>query len=172
MVVVEPDRAACLFHSMEIGDGKPHSFPGDLDTIMAGLACGDPNPIAWEVLYDCADGFIKCPDYVSAKGMRVGGVPLHGDPYIIAGESGAVSLGALMFIMELERYKSIREALGLDENSRVLLVNQSEILIRMITAASCGMAGTKFRECTAFTRTPSWKGSWSIDLVYETRLPA
>lgn len=123
MVVVEPDRAACLFHSMEIGDGKPHSFPGDLNTIMAGLACGDPNPIAWEVLYDCADGFIKCPDYVSAKGMRVGGVPLHGDPFIIAGESGAVSLGALMFIMELDRYQYIREALGLDENSRVLLVN-------------------------------------------------
>jgi len=123
MVVVEPDRAACLFHSMEIGDGKPHSFPGDLNTIMAGLACGDPNPIAWDVLYDCADGFVKCPDYVSAKGMRVGGVPLQGDPYIIAGESGAVSLGALMFIMELDRYKHIRKALGLDENSRVLLVN-------------------------------------------------
>jgi diaminopropionate ammonia-lyase len=79
MVVVEPDRAACLFHSMEINDGKPHNFPGDLNTIMAGLACGEPNPIAWEVLYDCADGFIKCPDYVSAKGMRVGGVPLQGD---------------------------------------------------------------------------------------------
>ncbi|HEY6072321.1 MAG TPA: diaminopropionate ammonia-lyase, partial [Anaerolineales bacterium] len=123
MVVVEPDRAACLFHSMEMGDGKPHSVGGDLDTIMAGLACGDPNPIAWEVLYDCADAFIKCPDYVAAKGMRVAGVPLQGDPYIIAGESGAVSLGALMFIMELERYQFIREALGLDENSRVLLVN-------------------------------------------------
>ncbi len=123
MVVVEPDRAACLFHSMEIGDGKPHSFPGNLDTIMAGLACGDPNPIAWEVLYDCADGFIKCPDYVAAKGMRVAGVPLFGDPYMITGESGAVTLGALMFIMELERYDHIRKALGLDENSRVLLVN-------------------------------------------------
>ncbi len=123
MVVVEPDRAACLFHSMEVGDGKPHNFPGDLNTIMAGLACGDPNPIAWEILYDCADGFVKCPDYVSAKGMRVGGVPLHGDPYIIAGESGAVSLGALMFIMELDRYKHIRETLGLDSNSRILLVN-------------------------------------------------
>ncbi len=123
MVVVEPDLAACLFHSMEFGDGKPHSFAGNLDTIMAGLACGDPNPIAWEVLYDCADGFIKCPDYVSAKGMRVGGVPLYGDPYIIAGESGAVTLGALMFVMELDQYANIREYLGLDENSRVLLVN-------------------------------------------------
>ncbi|MCC6147788.1 MAG: diaminopropionate ammonia-lyase [Anaerolineaceae bacterium] len=126
MVVVEPDKAACLFHSMEVGDGKPHSISGELDTIMAGLACGDPNPIAWEVLYDCADGFIKCPDYVAAKGMRVGGVPLHGDPSIIAGESGAVTLGALMFIMELDRYKFLREELGLDENSQVLLVNSEQ----------------------------------------------
>ncbi len=123
MIVVEPDRAACLFHSMEVGDGQPHSFPGNLDTIMAGLACGDPNPIAWEVIYDCADGFIKCPDYVAAKGMRVGGVSLRDDPSIIAGESGMVTLGALMFIMELERYQPIREKLGLDKNSRVLLVN-------------------------------------------------
>ena len=123
MVVVEPGRAACLFYSMQVGDGKPHSFPGNLNTIMAGLACGDPNPIAWQVLYDCADGFIKCPDYVSAKGMRVGGIPLQGDPPIVAGESGAVTLGALMFIMELKRYQPVREVLGLDKNSRVLLVN-------------------------------------------------
>jgi diaminopropionate ammonia-lyase len=123
MIVVEPDLAACLFHSMEAGDGRPHSFPGDLQTIMAGLACGDPNPIAWKVLYDCADGFVKCPDYVSAKGMRVAGVPLQGDPTVIAGESGAVSLGALMFLMELDRYQPIRQALGLDRDSQVLLIN-------------------------------------------------
>lgn len=123
MVVVEPDRAACLFHSMEVGDGKPHSIGGELDTIMAGLACGDPNPIAWEILYDTADGFIQSPDYVAAKGMRVLGIPLRGDPYIISGESGAVTLGALMFLMEMEKYRPIREALQLDDSSRVLLVN-------------------------------------------------
>ncbi len=123
MVVVEPDQAACLFHSMKISDGKPHTFPGKLDTIMAGLACGDPNPIAWEILYDCANGFIKCPDYVAAKGMRVSGLSLDGDPPIVAGESGAVTLGVLMFLMELDRYQPIREALALNNNSRVLLVN-------------------------------------------------
>jgi diaminopropionate ammonia-lyase len=122
-VVVEPDRAACLFRSAEIGDGKPYGFPGDLDTIMAGLACGDPNPIAWELLWDTTDFFLKCPDYVAAKGMRVYGVPLNGDPYIIAGESGAVTLGALTFLMELPEYAELRDKIGLGPNACVLLVN-------------------------------------------------
>jgi diaminopropionate ammonia-lyase len=122
-VVVEPDRAACLYASVEAGDGKPRAFPGELDTIMAGLACGDPNPIAWNVLYDCADVFIKSPDYVAAKGMRVYGVPLNGDPHIISGESGAVTLGALTFIMEMPEYQPLRELLNLGPDSRVLLIN-------------------------------------------------
>jgi diaminopropionate ammonia-lyase len=122
-VVVEPDLAACLYRSAEIGDGKPHSFPGELDTIMAGLACGDPNPIAWDILYDCTDVFIKSPDYVAAKGMRVFGVPLNGDPYIVSGESGAVTLGALMFMVENEEYRSLKDLLGLGPDSIVLLIN-------------------------------------------------
>ncbi len=122
-VVVEPELAACLYRSIEIGDGKPHPFPGDLNTIMAGLACGEPSPIAWNILRDCTDVFIKCPDYVAAKGMRVYGVPLRGDPFIVSGESGAVTLGALMFIMERPELADLRELLGLDENSQVLLVN-------------------------------------------------
>lgn len=122
-VVVEPDRAGCLYRSIEIGDGQPHSFPGELDTIMAGLACGDPNPLAWQVLSDCADAFLVCPDYVAAKGMRVYGMPLAGDPTIISGESGAVTLGALMSILELPEYDRLREQLRLDRDSQVLLIN-------------------------------------------------
>lgn len=122
-VVVEPDRAACLFLSAQAGDEKPHTFSGDLDTIMAGLACGDPSPIAWDILNDCADVFMKCPDYVAAKGMRVYGVPLNGDPYIISGESGAVTLGALMFLMESPQYQSLRDLLKLGPDSQVLLIN-------------------------------------------------
>jgi diaminopropionate ammonia-lyase len=122
-VVVEPEKAACLFKSAEVGDGKPYHFPGDLDTIMAGLACGDPSPIAWDILWDCADYFLSCPEYVAAKGMRVYGVPLHGDPFLISGESGAVSLGALMFLMERNELKDLRDELGLNRESQVLLIN-------------------------------------------------
>ncbi|MBN1564408.1 MAG: diaminopropionate ammonia-lyase [Anaerolineae bacterium] len=122
-VIVEPDKAACLYHSAKLGDGQPHSFSGDLDTIMAGLACGDPSPLAWSILRDCADMFLSCPDYVAAKGMRVYGVPLKGDPFIVSGESGAVTLGALMFIMERPELADLRNKLGLDRKSQVLLIN-------------------------------------------------
>lgn len=122
-VVVEPDRAACLYRSAEIDDGAAHNFEGNLDTIMAGLACGEPNPQAWDLLRDTADVFIKCPDYVAAKGMRVYGVPLAGDPFIVSGESGAVTLGALTFIMQLEELAPLREKLALGPKSHVLLIN-------------------------------------------------
>ena len=99
-VVVEPATAECLLESARIGDGQPHAVGGDLQTIMAGLACGEPSPIAWGVLWDCVDAFLASPDYVAAKGMRVYATPLAGDPFVVSGESGAVTLGALMFVAE------------------------------------------------------------------------
>lgn len=122
-VVVEPTKAACLYQSVVAGDGLPHSVTGNLDTIMAGLACGDPNPLGWQILWRCADFFAKCPDYVAAKGMRVYGVPLRGDPFIVSGESGAVTLGALMYIMESNGDRELRDQLGLGPESQVLLIN-------------------------------------------------
>ena len=122
-VVVEPDKAACLYQSAQTPEGQPATFAGDLDTIMAGLACGDPSPLAWSILRDCTDYFLSCPDYVAAKGMRVYGVPLNDDPFIVSGESGSVSLGALMFIMERPELADLREQLRLDRDSQVLLIN-------------------------------------------------
>jgi diaminopropionate ammonia-lyase len=122
-VVVEPRRADCLYHSLRIGDGRPHSVSGELDTIMAGLACGEPSPLAWQILWNGADFIVTAPDYVAAKGMRMYGVPLRGDPFVVSGESGAVTLGALAFIMQYEGAAVLRERLQLDETSRVLLIN-------------------------------------------------
>lgn len=122
-VVVEPTQAACLYHSARLGDGAPHNFGGSLDTIMAGLACGDPNPLAWRVLWDTADVFAVCPDYVAAKGMRVYGIPRSGDPFIVSGESGAATLGALMFAMEYDGAAELKSLLGLGPQSQVLLIN-------------------------------------------------
>ena len=121
--VVEPDRAACFYRSIETGDGAPHSYPGDLNTIMAGLACGDPSPLAWSILKDYTDVFMQCPDYVAGMGMRVYAVPLAGDPFIVSGESGAVTLGALLFAMQLPEYAGLRERLELAPDSHILLLN-------------------------------------------------
>lgn len=122
-IVVEPDKAACIYESIAAGDGKCHSVKGDLDTIMAGLACGEPSPIAFNILRDNADIFIQTPDNVAARGMRILGCPLNGDPMVVSGESGAVPLGALFALMTDEIEPELKEVLKLDRNSHVFMVN-------------------------------------------------
>ena len=122
-IVVEPDNANCLYRSILKGDGKPHNLKGDLDTIMAGLACGDPSPIAWNILKDATNTFISCPDFIAAKGMRVYATPLSGDPFIVSGESGAVTLGTLVSILKEPGLSDLRDHLEIDKNSEILLIN-------------------------------------------------
>jgi diaminopropionate ammonia-lyase len=120
-VIVEADEAACLYKSAVAGDGNPRVVTGDMPTIMAGLACGEPNTIGWKVLRDYSSAFVSCPDWVAAKGMRLLGNPLKGDKAVISGESGAVTAGLVAAIMTREDMKELREKLNLNENSRVLL---------------------------------------------------
>ena len=120
-VVVEADAAACLYKGATAGDGDPRIVDGDMQTIMAGLACGEPNTISWDILRNHATAFVSCPDWVSARGMRMLGVPVKGDPVVISGESGAVGMGLIAAIMETDEYKELREAIGLDRFSQVLM---------------------------------------------------
>lgn len=121
MVVVEADQADCLYQSALAADGEPHKVDGDMQTIMAGLACGEPNITSWEILKNHVKVFVSCPDWVSARGMRILGMPVRGDEVIISGESGAVTTGLLAYIMMDGNLKQLRDDIGLDENSRVLV---------------------------------------------------
>lgn len=121
-VIMEPDDANC--HFLSSLSGKREIVEGDMPTIMAGLACGAPNTISYHILMDYADGFLSCPDYVSARGMRILASPLKGEPQVISGESsGAVGIGVLTLLMERDEYKDIREKLKLDETSVILIIN-------------------------------------------------
>lgn len=120
-VVVEANKAACLYRSALAADGKPRVVGGDLDTIMAGLACGEPNLIGWRILRDYSNMFISCPDEIAAKGMRILGNPLGRDSKVISGESGAVTTGLLWALTNDERLSAARTALGLNEHSHILL---------------------------------------------------
>mgnify|MGYP000876381309 CR=1 FL=1 len=120
-VVLEPDDANCLYLSSI--SGKREIVDGDMPTIMAGLACGAPNTVSYELLRDYADGYLSCPDYVAARGMRILAAPLKGDPQVISGESGAVGTGVISLLMGREEYKELRESLKLDKNSVVLLIS-------------------------------------------------
>lgn len=120
-VVVEADQADCLYQSVLANDGKPRIVTGELATIMAGLACGEPNTISWNVLRDYSQLFVSCPDWVAAKGMRLLGNPLGQDERVISGESGAVTAGLLVELMTNPDMAQAKAELQLNENSRILL---------------------------------------------------
>lgn len=119
--VVESDQADCLYRSACAGDGKPRKVGGDMRTIMAGLACGEPNTLSWEILKNNVTAFVSLPDWAAANGMRVLGAPLSGDPRVISGESGAAPTGLLHSLMTDDELQPLRKVLKIDENSRVLL---------------------------------------------------
>ncbi|MBS7007782.1 diaminopropionate ammonia-lyase [Anaerostipes sp.] len=121
VIVVEAESAACLYKGAVKKDGSIQIVDGDMPTIMAGLACGEPNTLSWDILKNHADTFTACPDWVARKGMRMLSAPFKGDPQVISGESGAAPFGLLASIMTMEEYKDLREHLGLDRDSKVLL---------------------------------------------------
>lgn len=123
ITVVEPNKADCIFRTAKAADGRLHFVTEEMNTIMAGLACGEPCPIAWEVLRGCADFFISFPDYAAAKGMRILSSPLPGDERIVSGESGASAFGCVMEILSNPALSSLREQLGIDSSSRLLFIS-------------------------------------------------
>ncbi|WP_413926755.1 diaminopropionate ammonia-lyase [Clostridioides sp. ZZV14-6387] len=121
--IVEPNEAACIFKSAEINDQKPHAITGFMETIMAGLNCGEPNTIGWNILRDYSDMYISCPDYVAARAMRILANPLKGDPKVVSGESGAVGLGILSLILEEDGLKEIADKLNINKDSKILVIS-------------------------------------------------
>ena len=120
VIVCEAREADCIYRSALTADGSVAIVDGDMPTIMAGLACGEPNPLAWEILKKHAYAFLSCEDEVARRGMRMLAAPLKGDSPVVSGESGAVTFGALAAIMLQDEYAGLREQLGLNEASRVL----------------------------------------------------
>ena len=123
IAIVEPAKADCLYQTAKADNGKLHIVTGDMDTIMAGLACGEPCTIGWDVLKGYADAFIRCPEYMAADGMRVLAAPAKGDAAVVAGESGAAAFGAMTNILLDESLAEYKKMLKLDENSRILCIS-------------------------------------------------
>lgn len=115
-VVVEPAAAACIFVS--IAAGRCTSFGGNLDTIMAGLACGEPSLIAWEILARGVDDALTITDAQAAECIRRLAQGSGGDPTVVAGESAVAGIAGLI---ESARDQQLRAKLSLNEKSRVLV---------------------------------------------------
>ncbi len=122
-IILEPNNAACIFVSMVAGDGKPHAVKGALETIMVGLACGEPNPMAWEILRDVPSGYISCADFLAADGMRIMANPLRGDTPVEAGESGSLGIGLMDALANNSDFEEIKTALGIGPDSKLLCFN-------------------------------------------------
>jgi len=117
-IVVDPDRAACLFESAKAG--RPVAIKHDKPTIMAMLECYEPSLVAWRVLSKVADAFMTVDDEEAVAVMRRLAHPYPGDPAVVAGESGGVGLAGLIKALGTP---SIRASLKLDQEARILLIN-------------------------------------------------
>ncbi|MGC1332779.1 diaminopropionate ammonia-lyase [Pseudomonas sp.] len=118
VIVVEPDKAACL-HDSAINGCATRIAPQEA-TVMAMLECYEPSLIAWRILAKQASAFVTISDEAGLRAMAAMATPLGDDPVVKGGESGAAGLGGLQTLMASAQ---ARQALGLNTNSVVLLFN-------------------------------------------------
>ena len=114
-VVVEPDKADCLTQSAKAG--QLTAVTGDIDTLMAGLACGEVSHLAWGILEKGTDAFCVIPDDAAVAAMRLLAHPLGNDPVIVAGESAVAGVAAAIAASQSD---AARQMLGLNADSRIL----------------------------------------------------
>ncbi|MGR3802853.1 diaminopropionate ammonia-lyase [Marinibacterium profundimaris] len=137
IVLCDPDHAACWYESFKAG--APVAVEGDLDTVMAGLACGEVSALAWEILKDHADAVMAVPDEMAVAAMCRLARPTAGDPPVVAGESATAGLAGLQAALS---NPEVRADLGLSGGARVLLFgtegDTDPELYREIVGASAG----------------------------------
>jgi len=114
LVGVEPKTAACLTASLAAGVPTRVLTPG---TTMAGLDCAEVSEAAWPTLRDGIHGTVCVTD--DEVDAAVGELARGG---LEIGESGAAPLAALRALLADGACVELRRSVGLDEESRVVLV--------------------------------------------------
>ncbi|AMB85191.1 PLP-dependent lyase/thiolase [Pseudomonas agarici] len=118
MTVVEPRQADCLLQSALSGHAS--RTQGSVDSVMAGLACGETSPLAWKFLRPAIDHFLTIEDHEAINAMRILARGSRRDTPLIAGESAVAGLAGLIHLIKVPALKA---QVGLDEHSRVLLIS-------------------------------------------------
>lgn len=116
IIVVEPDRAPCLYRSAV--EGRPVAIDVVEETVMAGLSCGEISVLAWDILKAGVDDFMTISDDWVAPLMR-GLADGAEDKPIVAGESAVAGLAGLVAAC---KSSNAALALGLNASSRVLVI--------------------------------------------------
>lgn len=117
-VVVEPVQADCLLQSAIAGEAAKAT--GSVDSVMAGLACGETSPLAWKFLLPCIDLFMTIEDEEAVSAMRRIAAGGGNDIPVVAGESGVAGLAGLI---GLASNAQVAKQARLDGNSRILVIN-------------------------------------------------
>jgi diaminopropionate ammonia-lyase family len=143
-IVVEPEQADCLLQSAR--QGQASRATGTVDSLMAGLACGEASPLAWRFLQPAVDFFVKISDAQAEQAMRMLADGVAGDVPLVSGESGAAGLAGLMVLMA---DSSLAERVRLDVNSRVLLLNTEGATAPGVYAAITGRSADRVLEAQA-----------------------
>ena len=143
ITIVEPTKADCLYRTALANDGKLHIVDGALNSIVAGLCCGEPCSIGWQQLAAYADNFVAVPDKAAALGMRVLGNPVGNDAAVVSGESGAAGLGLAVAALRERDLAQLKGSLQLDAESVILCIS------------------TEGATDVASYRRIMWEGAWS-----------
>jgi len=116
IVVVEPERAACLMESAL--QGAPARVGGDLSTVMDMLSCGEASRPAWTILKHRADAFVAIDDTTAQEALAMLRTCSDRGSAIDVGMSGAAGLAGLLDVL---KHEGARGHLALDQSARVLL---------------------------------------------------
>lgn len=117
IIVVEPEKADCHYQSARAG--RPTAVTGKLDTLMAGLACGEVSPLAWSLLDKASFAFMTVPDDAAVFAMKILAQGIGSDPKVVGGEAG---VGGLAGLIAAVIDSDARQALLLDDKSKVLII--------------------------------------------------
>lgn len=117
-IVVEPKQADCLLQSAMAG--QPRAASGSVDSLMAGLACGETSPLAWRFLQPSVDFFMTLDDCDAIAAMRRLAQGSARDIPLLAGESAVAGLAGLARLMAVP---ALAAQVGLGGDSRVWLIS-------------------------------------------------
>lgn len=125
IICVEPFESDCIYESIKQQSiAKTHKSQ---ETIMAGLNCGTPSTVAFEILKAGIDAFLLISDQYTIDAIKHLNAPLPNDPYIASGESGAAGLGGLLATLNNQALTELKKQLKLDYNSNILVFNTENV---------------------------------------------
>lgn len=122
IILVDPENADCWVQS--IRSKKPVVCEGDLDTYMAGLACGTVSIIAWEILSKTIEAAMSVSDLDAARAMRCLKYCKNSQHSIEAGESSTAGLAGLILSLNTP---ALKQKLKINDSSQILLIGSEGV---------------------------------------------